>query len=58
VGHTYGKLERVLPGDDKGLFVVNPYNCGGLVYFSDSKTMNISIDWNTQRLFASSDDEC
>jgi hypothetical protein len=58
VGHTYRKLERILPGDDKGLFVVNPYNCGRLVYLFNSKTINVPIDWNTKRLLASSNDEC
>jgi hypothetical protein len=58
VGRTYGKLERVLPGHDKGLFVVNPYNCGCLAYVFDSKTMNVPIDWNTKRFLASSNDEC
>jgi hypothetical protein len=44
----FRNLEGVLPGDDKGSFIVNPYNCRRFVYFFHLKTMNLSIDWKTK----------
>jgi hypothetical protein len=54
----FRNLEGVLPGDDKGSFIVNPYNCRRFVYFFHLKTMNLSIDWNTNCLLAGSDNSC
>jgi hypothetical protein len=47
-----------LPRDDEGLLIVNPDNRRCLVYLFDLKAVNLSIDWKTKCLFASSKNEC